>query len=421
FGSMVVDAPANNSQIQVVRRIYYPQTGRGFLFLDYSSYGMPRKISSRMGMTGAGGITDGTEIDCTTYNYTTIDPSDPYGRNQVGSLSDFPQFTRREEWWQGKTDANGAPTTAPTRYDYTRTTDASTEVATIKYVDRDYEEATTTGTDSGQLSFGKVISVERRTSSTPQATLGKQVLTYLPGPDGEVEIKEVETFDEAGQGNLVGFGYGRYGRVSDRYEYGYKQAGAYQVRRRTHYDFVDDQNYLTARFLRLVSRTSVYDAAGALKAKTEAVYDGYTDPAVGGIESYGLTSGQYPPNHDATYDQNKTLRGNATAVKIFSQLNPAEVSTTRHSKYDIFGNVIWAEVSCCVKKSFSFSGRTAYSEPDSALSGDTGGLNLQTNYQYNYFPGLVENETDPDGQPTAYDYDLALRLKTVTSPTGAFT
>src|SRR6266498_3846340 len=178
----------------------------------------------------------------------------------------------------------------------------------------------------------------------------------------------------------------------------------------------------------MVSRTSVYDAKNnndptddLLMAKTETTYDGYTDPAIEEIENYGLTSGQYPPNHDATYDQNKTLRGNATAVKTFSQLSPAEVSTTRHAKYDIFGNVVWAEVSCCVKKSFGFSGLTAYSEPDSIQSGDTGGLNLQTNYQYNYFTGLVENETDPDGQQTAYDYDLALRLKTVTSPTGAFT
>src|SRR5262249_54954360 len=200
------------------------------------------------------------------------------------------------EWWQGKTDANGAPTTATTKYDYSRTTDASTEVVTIKYVDKNCEEVTTTGTDSSQLSFGKPVSVELKNSTTG-AVLSKQVLTYMNGPDGEVEIKEVETFDEAGLGSLVGFGYGRYGRVSDRYEYGYKQAGAYQVRRRTHYDFVDDQNYLTARFLRLVSRTSVYDAAGALKAKTEAVYDGYTDPAVGGVESYGLAPSQYPPNN----------------------------------------------------------------------------------------------------------------------------
>jgi len=88
-------------------------------------------------------------------------------------------------------------------------------------------------------------------------------------------------------------------------------------------------------------------------------------------------------------------------------------------KYDIFGNVVWAEVSCCVKKSFSFSGLTAYSEPDSIPSGDDAGLNLQTTYQHNYFTGLVENETT-DGQQTDYEYDQALRLKKVTLPTLAF-
>ena len=282
FGGISVDAPANNSQIQVVRRVYYPKTGRGFLFLDYSSYGMPRKISRRMGMTGVGGaITDGAEIAYTTYNYTTIDPSDPYGRHQVGSLSDSPQFTRREEWWQGKTDASGAPTTAPTRYDYSRTTDGSTEAATMKYVNKNCEEITTTGTDSAQLSFGKMISVERK-KSTPEETLSKQVITYMTGPDGEAEIEKVETFDEAGQGALVKFAYGHYGRVTDQYECGYKQAGVYQVRRRTHYDYVDDQSYLAARFLRLVSRTSIYDGKNnnndgddALKAKTETFYDDY--------------------------------------------------------------------------------------------------------------------------------------------------
>ncbi|HEU0177662.1 MAG TPA: PA14 domain-containing protein, partial [Blastocatellia bacterium] len=202
--SLAVDAPANNSQIQVVRRIYYPQTGKGFLFQDYSSYGMPRKISSRMGMTVKVGndkmITDGTEIAYTKYNYMTIntvDPTDsPYGRNQVGHLSDFPQFTQREEWWLGKTDADGNPTTDTTKYVYSRKIEASTEEDTIKYddVNRDYEEATTIGTDSSsQLSFGKVISVERRTSSTPQTTLSKQVLTYVTGLDGEAEIGTVET------------------------------------------------------------------------------------------------------------------------------------------------------------------------------------------------------------------------------------
>ena len=423
FGSLVVDAPANNSQIQVVRRVYYPQTGKGILFLDYSSYGMPRKISSRMGMTGAGGaITDGTEIAYTTYNYTTIDPSDPYGRNQVGSLSDFPQFTRREEWWQGKTDANGAPTTVPTRYDYSRTTDGSTEVVTIKYVDKNCEEVTTTGTDSSQPSFGNLVSVDLKNSATG-AVLSKQVSTYITGPDGEVEIEKIEKMDEAGAGTLVKFSYGDYGRVLDQYEYGYKQVGVYQVRRRTHYDYVDDQSYLSARFLRLASRVSIYDAKNnnndeddELKAKTETTYDGYA--AMGGMQSYGLNPSLYPPNHDAGYDQNKVMRGNATAVKTFSKIATGE-ATTRRTKFDIFGNIVDAELSCCVKKSFSFSGATAYSQPDSIRSGGATGLNLETTYQYNYFTGLLDNETNPDGLLTSYEYDRALRLKKVAAPTDA--
>jgi RHS repeat-associated protein len=425
FGGMTVDAPANNSQIQVVRRIYYPQTGRGFLFLDYSSYGMPRKISRRMAMTGGGGtITDGTEMAYTTYNYTTIDPSDPYGRHQVGSLSDFPQFTRREEWRLGQTAATGAPTTATTRYEYSYTADGSTEVATIKYVDKNCEEVTTTGTDSAQLSFGKVISVERKNSTT-RAVLSKRVSTYMTGQDGEVEIEKVEEIDDAGQGTLVGFGYGRYGRVTDRYEYGYKQAGIYQVRRRIQYAYMDDSGYLDARFLRLVRSVIIYDAKNntnndddAPVAKTEPEYDNYA--AMGGMQSYGLTLSLYPPNHDAAYDQNKVIRGNVTAVKTFSSISP-EVATTRRVRYDIFGNVVEADVSCCVKKFFGFSGETAYSRPDWVRSGPETGLNLETTYQYNYFTGLVVNETNPDGLLTTYEYDRALRLKKVTSPTDAVT
>jgi len=422
--SLAVDAPTYNSQIQVVRRISYPQTGKGFLFLDYSSYGMPRKISTRMSMKGSGGITDGVEIAYTTYDYTTIaiDPNDPpYNRNQgAAHLSDFPQFTARKEWWLGKTAADGTPTTAPTQYVYSRTTDGTTETTTIEYSDKNCKEVTTIGTDSSQLSFGKVISVERK-KSEPEEALSRQVFTYTNGQDGEAEIEKIETFDEAGQGRLVKFGYGRYGRVIDQYEYGYKQGADYQARRRTHFDYIDAQNYVDERFLRLVSGVSVYDALNnnddaddVLKAKTITKYDDYAAPWV--IENYNLSARQYPPNHDATYDQSKVMRGNATAVTTFSSVKPDDLkSTTRHAKYDIFGNVVEAEVSCCVKKSFSFSEQTAYSEPDSVTSGGDTGLSLQTTYHHNNITGLLENETNPDGVTTDYDYDSALRLTSVTN------
>ena len=76
---------------------------------------------------------------------------------------------------------------------------------------------------------------------------------------------------------------------------------------------------------------------------------------MGGIVSYGLAPSLYPPNHDAAFDQTKVMRGNVTAVKTFSSFNP-EKATTRGVRYDIFGNVVEADVSCCVKKFFGFSG-----------------------------------------------------------------
>jgi hypothetical protein len=72
----------------VVRRIYWPATGRGYVFPDYNSYGMARKVSMRIGMTATG---DGTEVAYTRYDYPDVS-------TQVGGLNDSPQFTHRFEW-----------------------------------------------------------------------------------------------------------------------------------------------------------------------------------------------------------------------------------------------------------------------------------------------------------------------------------
>ena len=169
-------------------------------------------------MKGAGGmIDDGREIAYTTYDY-----------NQEGILNDFPQFRFRKEWWLGKTDADGMLTPDPTAYEYSRTTDASTEVTTITYHGKDCKEVTTMGTDIGQLNFGKVISVELKKNTPQEEVLSRHVFTYTTGPDGGTQIETIETFDEEEQGTLVRFGYGPYGRVINKYEYGYKQGDSFE-------------------------------------------------------------------------------------------------------------------------------------------------------------------------------------------------
>lgn len=84
--------PANSvpSTLTVVRKIYYPATGRGYLFDDFSSYGMARKISMRKDMNTPA-TPDGTEIAYTYYDY-------PLNSTESGQLNDAPKYTHRHEW-----------------------------------------------------------------------------------------------------------------------------------------------------------------------------------------------------------------------------------------------------------------------------------------------------------------------------------
>jgi RHS repeat-associated protein len=417
--SLAVTAPANNSILTVVRRIYYPQTGRGYLMADYSTYGCARRISSRKDMTGAGStITDGTEIAYTKYDYTTIDPADPYNRNQVGSLNDSPQYTKQMEWWQGKTDAAGNADNTESVYAFSRSTATDANGFTIDIATTTYPNGlavvTTTGNDptNDPISTGKVVTVEQKDGST---VLFKSTTTYLTPADGGAQIASIETQDGTSPRVRTEFTYGSYGRVNNVYEFGF--AAAYQ--RRTKYTYKDGTAYLDdARLLQLVDSIEVFDSTGTKRAKTVFIYDDYA--AKGGMETYGLTSGTYPPNHDSSFDATKTVRGNVTGVQTFSNV-AAGTSSTKYTKYDLFGNAVEVDVSCCAVKAFTFSGSNYYSQPTSVRDGSTSGPNLTTQYQYNFNTGLATQASDPDGLNTTFQYDNAWRLLTVTAPTGATT
>ena len=418
FGSMTVVSPGNNSILTVVKRIYYPQTGRGYLLLDYSTYGMPRKVSVRKDMTGPGGaITDGTQIAYTTHNYTTIDPNDPYGRNQVGALNDSAQYTERREWWQDKTDDNGNPDSSATPFTYSRSSGSGTETDTTGYPNG-LQVVTTTDTNTGSVS-----QVEYKNGG---GVLRKIVYTYTYPSGGGTQIGSVETFDEANTSTRIEYEYESYGRVKNLYEYGYKSNGTFKVRRRTRYSYSNSQAHLDASLLRLVTEVRVYDGLlnnnnddDALKTDTVFTYDDYA--IKGGMEYYGLIPSGYPPNHDSLFDQNNTTRGNVTGVQTYSAFLP-DVSTTRYSKYDIFGNVVQADVSCCQVKNISFNSSNYYSQPVSVTSGTSGVIPfLTTSYQYDFNTGLLKQITDPSNLNTYFVYDNAWRLYTVTSTSGAIT
>ena len=196
-----------------------------------------------------------------------------------------------------------------------------------------------------------------------------------------------------------------------------------QAQRKTKYFYIDAVAYLDKRMLRLVKRVEVYNAGNAMAAKTIFTYDDYA--AMGGMEFYNMPTNPYPPNHDANFNQNLTIRGNVTGVETFSSISPS-VSTIKYSKYDIFGNIVEAQVSCCGVKSAHFGttsgSATLYSQPDFLTDGRDGITPfLKTSYQYNFYTGLVNQMTDANNQTTTFEYDAALRPLRLTLPTGTTT
>jgi len=414
--SLTVDStsnPASGSALTVLKRIYYPATGSGYFFPDYSNYGMIRYISVRNNMTGAGGtVTDGTEIAYTKYTF-----------QDTGTLSDSPQYTTRSEWWQGKTDDNGNTTSLPTNYNYSRTVDNGllTETDTVAYPNG-LQVDTVSDNNPSSFSYGKVLYAYYKDGTT---ILREMDYTYTTPTDGGIQLSQVIKIDDAQQKAKVSYDFGNYGRVTNLYEYGFK-SGTWTVKRRTAYQYSDDSNYLAVNLVRLVTESDVYDALSdtdntndVLKAKTVYILDNYAPK--GGMEYYGLSSANYPPNHDTAFDQNYLYRGNFTGVQTFSSISPA-VSSTRYTKYDIFGNVVNADVSCCQVKNVTFNSSNYWSLPISVTDGTAGVVPfLTTNYQYDFNTGLVTQTTDPSNLTTSFGYDGAWRLQTVTAPSGAVT
>ncbi len=256
--------------------------------------------------------------------------------------------------------------------------------------------------------------------SSRGSTLSKTVSTLTTDSGGSTALQSVISYDDIGQQTKVDFDYDQYGNAVNKREYGYQISGAWKVRRRTHYSYVNWEPYLSKYIRSLVTETDVYDALqntndadDVLVAKTLASYDSYG--AMGGMENYGGAAA--PPGHLSSYDTSVTARGNVTGVTTYADLSGSGV--TRSSQIDIFGGVTKAQVACCNVKSFTMTQGTYWSRPSQKTSGDSSGIHLTSSAAYDFNTLNATSETDPNGEIGSYNYDAAGRLSGFTAPTGA--
>ena len=258
-------------------------------------------------------------------------------------------------------------------------------------------------------------STVRRLKNSSGQTLSKTEYAFTTDAGGSTVVQSAITTDETGQQTKVDFDYDQYGNVVNKREYGFKISGLWQARRRTHYNYVNWEPYLSAYIRNRVTEVDVFDALQNTNDADDVLIGkslyGY-DNSMGGVENYGGSAN--PPGHLTGYGP----LGNMTGVTTYSDV-AGGVSVTRGSKIDIFGNVTVAQVSCCDQKSFTMTQATYWAKPSQTTSGNMSGIYLTSSEGYNFNTLAGTSTTDPDGQIASYSYDSAQRPSGFTSPTGA--
>ncbi|HLG15431.1 MAG TPA: RHS repeat-associated core domain-containing protein [Blastocatellia bacterium] len=419
FGSMMVINAPGNSPVDVLRRVYFPDTGRGYIFDGYSSYGMFTHASMRLGMTAT---SEGTEVAYTEYRFPI-----------TGPLSDAPGYDQRSEWWLGKTDDFGNPVgpTSPAIYGYQRTTDSVAKTMTTSVTaPNGVRSEMVSNNDSASAQYGVVTTSKLLSPGSQILSQSDFVYSDRSSSSGLQRTRVTMTDDgsPANQTRVESF-YDSTARVIESVEYGFPIAGVFKKRRRTVYTYLDDQAHIDAGVRQLVSDISVYDAKetnsngdDTIIARRGFVYD--TPDTGWEIVTYGFTKNcsptsappcSPPPGFNTKF-VDRTARGLVTKALLWSDATSPSAQITFRRQYDIFGNEVKAEVSCCSVKSFTFSSTMYYSAPLSATDGELGGVNMLTTLNYDFDTSFLNSQTDPQGLTTSYAPDAAMRLRTVTLP-----
>jgi len=155
--------------------------------------------------------------------------------------------------------------------------------------------------------------------------------------------------------------------------------------RTTTYLYVTNQNYTSRSINDLVSRVTVTNGSGTTVSQTDIAYD----------ENTILNCPTGVPQHDdVNHGCAMNYRGNPTTVTRWNILPSGQYHLIpRVSTYDVFGNVLTAQLNCCQTKQWNYSGATQYAYPDSVTIG-TSPTQLITSATYDLNTGLVLTSTD---------------------------
>ena len=193
-------------------------------------------------------------------------------------------------------------------------------------------------------------------------------------------------------------------------EHDYGTGAPDAVLRTTNYTYLSTTAYTNLNIMNRVTERTIADSTGTVQYREDTAYDGTTiSPCPTGVVQH----------NDTSYGCTFTARGNPTTTTTYTNASVPSGPETKNSYYDVFGNLVQAQLDCCDSKKWAYSATTKYSYPDSDTCGASGGPQLTTNYTYNTYTGQLASSMDPNNQTTSFAYDLTRRPTITTRPDSA--
>ncbi len=175
-----------------------------------------------------------------------------------------------------------------------------------------------------------------RTVNTSWATNGTPASRITILEDGTTQSEVDTTFDSNGLLNAVT-------------EYDWGSNGRGNPIRTTTFSYQTSTNYTSRNIINLVTSKVIKDGNNAIQYRQDITYDG--------VALLNCPTG-VPQHDDTNYGCSMNYRGNPTSVTTY--LTPATPANgiTKNFSYDVFGNLLTAQLNCCQSKTWAYSSTT---------------------------------------------------------------